>query len=267
MAWFTDKKPFDKPGPLKLAQISDCHLSCDGGLFHGIDAEASLRRVLQRLSQTPFDCVFVTGDISQDHTDASYQLLGRLCEQYLPNTCVARLPGNHDELACIDLWLSQSPMTKANHFTWQNWHILQLNSKGPTPSGWICEQHFSQIYRCLADIPDDHHVGVFCHHHPVPIGAYIDKHILTNGERLLACLTEHPQVKFLAHGHVHQQDEKVIQGPQGNEIKLLATPSTSMQFAAGSKVRANDDLGPAYRTFELSTSGQWQSEVIWLGKG
>lgn len=267
MGWFTQQHRLEAAGHLRVAQITDCHLRSDDLGYEGIDSTDSLVQVLQHMATEQFDCVFITGDISQDHTDASYQLLAQLCRQYLPDTFVARLPGNHDEPECLDKWMSEPPFVPVNHFYWHDWHILQLNSKGPTPAGWISEQHFAELGDILAGVASNHHVAVFTHHHPLPMGAYIDKHILQNGEQLMRVLGGFAQVKFVAHGHVHQEAQGQYATQSGHHIHMYATPSTSMQFAARSLKRANDEaLGPGYRIFELFSGGGVSSEVVWLNR-
>lgn len=263
MQWFRQVFQGQSSPPFRVAQISDCHLLKDHGLYQGIDSTESLIAVLETLAKSHWDLVVVSGDISQDHTPESYQVLAQLMAQYLPDTPIARLPGNHDELESLSAWLSDAPFCTSNHFCFGDWHILQLNSKGPTPAGLIVDEHFKAIHHCLEQIAPAHHIGVFVHHHPLAMQAYIDKHILTNGQALLACLARHPGVKFLAHGHVHQAQQLGYFG-SGGEFAVLAAPSTSMQFARHSMVRANEDLGPGFRQFELQPQGQFDSSVVWI---
>jgi len=44
-------------------------------------------------------------------------------------------------------------------------------------------------------------------------------------------------------------------------VQLLASPSTCIQFAAGSEEFAVEPLAPGYRWFELYPSGVFQTEV------
>lgn len=266
MNWFESSKQIPSKDCLRIAQISDLHLLVGGEKFHGIDSTAYLCSVLKALTKQQWDLIVVTGDITQDHTEASYQLLSQLCKEYLPNTPIARIPGNHDEIDSIAQWLSEPPFISCNHVILGDWHLLLLNSKGPEPSGLISTEHFDAIERVLSSINTGHCVGLFVHHHPLPMNAYIDKHILVNGLELLQQVAKHEQVRFLAHGHVHQQQALSYARQNNEDIAVLATPSTSMQFVAGSMERGNDDLGPAYRVFELDRQGRFTTDVVWLEK-
>lgn len=286
MRWFEHKKLFtqskqedkqeDKQGnhqdnhqghkapPFRLVQITDCHLlSTDDG-YHGIDSTAYLRQVLSHLSTMSLDCVVVTGDITQDHTDGSYQILRDLCRVYLSDTPVAWLPGNHDELDCLYNHYNQPPFISEKHLQLGDWHILLLNSKGPTPAGVVTDTHLAELKTVLEQLEPEQPVAVFCHHHLLAMNGYIDKHIMSNGQDLLALLKDYGEVKCISHGHVHQAKETLIKRAEHDDIRLWATPATSMQFAVNNNDGGIDDKGPAFRYFELGNDGQVLSEVVWL---
>lgn len=267
MNWFQEKRLADQPAQgrcFRLAQLTDCHLFADGALWHGIDSSAYLTRVLAHLSRQHWDCVVVTGDISQDHSAASYRKLQTLCQHYLSTTPVAWLPGNHDELAQLQAYCQQPPFITQKQLHLGNWQLLLLNSKGPTPAGLMTASDLAQLRHILQQLPPQHNVAVFCHHHVLPVGGYIDKHIMHNGEALLALLAEFGQVKCISHGHVHQQKETLIPRPQDEALRLWATPSTSIGFTADNEKCGVDDCGPGFRCFELWPDGRVHSEVVWL---
>ncbi len=264
-ATFTTTKVATQHKPLKIAQITDCHLLINGGTYEGVDSKASLRSVMVKLAEQKWDCVVITGDVTQDHTPGSYEILADYCRSYLKDTLVAWLPGNHDEIDCLNRHFCQPPFTTAKHLKLGHWHVLMLNTKGPTPSGYISAEHFGEITQVLNTIKADESVLVFCHHHLLPVNGYIDKHIASNGESLLNLLKAYEQVKCIAHGHVHQQRHTLLERSGFDDIHLWATPSTSAQFALNSMVRGNDErLGPAFRCFELGAGAQVLSNVDWL---
>ncbi len=249
----------------RLIQITDCHLRSDGETYHGVDSAAYLARVLLAVKAQQPDAVVVTGDITQDHTPESYLILRDLCRQILNDIPVAWLPGNHDELDCLFDSFSEPPFTPAKLLGCgggcNSWQVLLLNSKGSTPSGVVSATHLAQIKTILQQLPQTQPVAVFCHHHLLPMNGYIDKHIMANGEALLALLSEFPQVKCISHGHVHQPQETIISRQQVDDIYLWATPSTSIQFKPGSYAADVEDSGPAFRRFDLSVDGQGNSRV------
>ncbi|NQZ08276.1 MAG: metallophosphoesterase [Algicola sp.] len=269
MGWFTGTFSVTTAvQPLKIAQITDCHLLINGGTYEGVDSKARLQSVMVKLAEQTWDCVVVTGDVTQDHTLGSYEILADYCRLYLKDTIVAWLPGNHDDIDCLNRHFGQPPFTTAKHLKLGHWHVLMLNTKGPTPAGQVSAEHFDEITQVLNTIEPDESVLVFCHHHLLPVNGYIDKHIASNGELLLNLLKAHEQVKCIAHGHVHQQRQTILARAHYDDIYLWATPSTSVQFAVNSKVRGNDDsLGPAFRYFELGAGAQVLSDVIWCSSG
>jgi len=254
-----------------VAQITDCHLMIDNELYEGVNSLKHLHLVLQSIAARTWDLVVVTGDITQDHTLESYRLLSDACAQYLPDTPVSWLPGNHDDLEQLNQVFDSPPMVANKHIiidfnqpqSNKRWHLLLLNSKGPTPSGLITDEHIKELEQTLLAIGKDEMVGLFCHHHPLPVNGYIDKHILTNGKQLIDLLAQFPQVRSLAHGHVHQQVDNFITSSSGG-FHLWATPATSIQFKPNSRLKGNDDKGPAFRQFQFRPDGQVDSSVVWL---
>ena len=61
--------------PIVLAQITDSHLFCDpSGLHHGHNVLENLKKVLQSIHNiAEIELVVFTGDLTQDHTEQSYQ--------------------------------------------------------------------------------------------------------------------------------------------------------------------------------------------------
>jgi Icc protein len=215
------------------------------------------------LSQQLWDAVVVSGDISQDHSIAAYEILRDLCQRYLGTTAVAWLPGNHDELAALQSCYGQAPFVVEKHLQLGDWQLLLLNSKGPTPAGLMSQTHLAQLHKLLQQLPSASPVAVFCHHHLLPLGCYIDIHKMANGEALLALLSGFEQVRCISHGHVHQQRETLIKRPQNSDIQLWATPSTAVQFNSDKARLGIDDKGPAFRYFELTMDGKVHSDVVW----
>jgi Icc protein len=253
----TDHQPFS------LVQISDCHLLINGGTYHGVDTKKTLTAVLDRVRQIQPDCVVVTGDITQDHTMGSYAILADLCRDYLGDTPIAWLPGNHDEIEPLQESFSESPFIAQKQLIVGDWVILLLNSKGPTPAGLISQRQLQQLTEVLQQLKPTQSVAVFCHHHLLPVNGYIDQHIMQNGEELLVLLKQFDQLKCISHGHVHQQHHRLIEGNK-QPFHLWATPSTSIQFKVRCDTLIADDKGPAFRCFQFNPDGKVTSEVIGL---
>lgn len=287
--WFTSAAPRvltratkqqndSRDGPFKLAQITDCHLFADERLFDGIDSSEYLCRTLIFLATQNLDGVMLTGDVTQDHSDASFAKFATIYRQYLPDTPLYWVAGNHDEYEQIARALDGWPFFADKHLSVGQWQILLIDSKGPTPSGYVSEQHFTDLQKRLDDLSDNQQVLCFCHHHPLPVYSYIDKHGLDNGQQLVDVLLQYPQVKALAYGHVHQfryqsvycgyghKNKADSRKGQLNSLALYATGATSIQFTVNSKVKASEDLGPACRLFCLPQQGPLSTEEIYIDR-
>ncbi|WP_199611188.1 metallophosphoesterase [Flocculibacter collagenilyticus] len=240
----------------KLIQITDLHLFADqeSCYFHG-NTYQNLLNVLSHIAQHhgDADALIMTGDITQDHTTASYQLLQQTLQQAIAKSNLALpvvwLPGNHDEVALMNEHFFAAPFMTEKYLKVADWHILLCNSKGSTPAGWISEEHQSEIIHVLNAIPENEHAILFCHHHPLPIDGYLDKHILENGSGWLTNVSQYPQVRCIFHGHVHNEYHINFK-----QIDIFATPATSIQFEKQTVDWQISQLPPAYRVILLPLS-------------
>ncbi|HXR02678.1 MAG TPA: phosphodiesterase, partial [Pseudomonas sp.] len=75
-------------------------------------------------------------------------------------------------------------------------------------------------------------------------------------------LERFPQVKALLWGHVHQEFDQLRQG-----VRLMASPSTCIQFAPQSEDFKLDSRAPAYRWLRLHDDGQIETAVSRIAAG
>lgn len=280
----------------KLVQITDLHLfESEDEHYFDRSTVVCCRRVLNHIEQYHRDCdvIVITGDVTQDHTHGSYQKLVQLLSESELAIPVLWLPGNHDDIELMNQYFSdtsnESKLTvsvnenkneaaknqKGNiqlgnnkALIWQDWHILLCNSKGATPAGWIETQHSDDMVshmRCESRP----HVALFCHHHPVAIDGYLDKHILENGSEWLETLHAFSQdkssqssIKFVAHGHVH--NDYVFPVTDRRSFEVIATPATSVQFEKHTSDWQIGEQAPAYRVFNLASNGSYTNHVEWV---
>lgn len=87
---------------MKILQLSDLHLVAPGKkAFREADGYGDLKKTVDYLLESPLkaDYLVVTGDVSNDGSEASYELaLEQLRRLHLP---MVLLPGNHDEKASM----------------------------------------------------------------------------------------------------------------------------------------------------------------------
>jgi Icc protein len=79
---------------------------------------------------------------------------------------------------------------------------------------------------------------------------------LRNPEALFTVLDRFPQVRAVLWGHVHQEFDQLRDG-----VRLMATPSTCIQFAPNSVDFGLDELAPGYRWLRLHDDGQIETGV------
>lgn len=255
MAWFEQVYEFNKP-TLKLAHMTDCHLfAYSEGEYFGVNTAKNFAQTLDYLAGYELDGVIFGGDLTQDHSKESYDLFAELVTASALQCPVFWLPGNHDELTLLSS-ISQGQISPSKRLLCRGAEVLLINSKGATPAGWCEKSHLLQLNQVLTETENS--VLAFCHHHPVPINGYLDKHILENGPSLLNTLVNSDKVVGLIHGHVHNEYETSYRA-----MSVVATPATSIQFSKFTSDWQQDNKGPAVRLITLSAQ-QYESEVIWL---
>ena len=95
------------------------------------------------------------------------------------------------------------------------------------------------------------------HHHPVDIQCqWLDPLGLEDADELFEILDSCSSVRGLLWGHIHQMYDQYR-----GKIRMLATPSSSVQFKPLSKEFAADSESPGYRILELGTDGKIETQV------
>ena len=240
-----------------LVQLSDSHLfaEADGALL-GMTTRDSLTAVVDRVlaEQPQIDLVLATGDLSQDGTVESYQAFRQASERL--DAPKRWLPGNHDELREMAIAAQQSdvldPVVDIG-----NWRVTMLDSAVPgSVPGYLEDKQLQLLAQALSEAPQRHHL-ICLHHHPVPIGAaWMEPIGLRNPDALFSVLERFPQARALLWGHVHQEFDQMRDG-----LRLMASPSTCIQFAPNSEDFALDAKAPGYRWLRLFDDGHMETGV------
>ncbi len=233
----------------RLVQISDCHLSANPvAAYRGVSSDAGLVAVIKAVANWRPDAVMLTGDLSEDGSEASYR---RLAEHIAPlNVPVFALPGNHDVPELMQPYFPHGPYQGACVEHVGDWKLLLLNSARPRRiEGSIDPGDLLQVQQYLQG---DSPAVLALHHQPIAIGAaWIDKYRLDQPDGLLACVADHPRVKAVVWGHVHQAFETQI-----GSARFLSAPSSAANSLPASPRFTLDPAGPAFRWLELFTEGR-----------
>ncbi|WP_236701186.1 metallophosphoesterase [Thalassomonas viridans] len=250
---------------ITLAQISDCHLFADKSALHcGVNVYNNLKRILTELSRNQaLDYLVFTGDLSQDHSELSYQHFAELVQQANLKVPVYFLPGNHDDQALLDKYLTAPHFNRDKVIEHPNWQVCLVNSKGDTPAGFISEQSLGQLAH---SVNREKSQLVFMHHHPVAVGYFIDRHGLTNASDFWQLLEQLPSVKAVACGHVHR-GLTLLPESSGYPVVVHTCPATSIQFDPDCETVSALAQGPGYRLFTLGEKAALETQVNYLEQG
>jgi Icc protein len=246
--------------PLHIAQITDTHLYADPhGRLLGLDTRHCLEAVIDLALDThPPDLVVASGDLAHDGTAAAYQHLRESFSRLaVPVYC---LPGNHDEAVALRASLQNDYLRNSRSACIGGWLQLFLDSSVPgSEGGHLTETELAELDKALAanaDLP----ALVWLHHQPVYVGSrWLDTMAVDNAEAFFDIIDRYSKVRAVVWGHVHQTFEQ-----QRNDVRLLASPSTCIQFLPDSENFAVDMTPPGYRWLELHADGSLETSVVRL---
>lgn len=247
---------------IKVLQITDTHLfKGKNETLLGVNTWAGYQAVLDEViaSQQHYDLIIATGDLSQDHSVEAYQHFAEGIQR-LPAPCVW-LPGNHDFQPAMYDTLAKAGISQSKHVLLGNrWQMLLLDSQVyGVPHGMLSEFQLEWLEKALAAYPDRDTV-ILLHHHPVASGcSWLDQHSLRNSHQLDMILQKYPRAATLLCGHIHQEMDEIWQGR-----RVLATPSTCVQFKPHCSGFTIDSVAPGWRWLKLGADGQLATQVCRL---
>ncbi|MBT0444562.1 3',5'-cyclic-AMP phosphodiesterase [Morganella morganii] len=236
---------------VRILQITDTHLFAgETDTLLGINTLHSYHAVLDAIvkQQLPADLIVATGDLVQDQSTRAYQRFTDGIAR-LPAPCVW-LPGNHDYQPSMAQELAAAGISPSKQvLLGDQWQILLLDSQVQSvPHGELSDDQLIWLDNCLAQQPDRHTV-VMLYHHPLASGCtWLDQHSLRNSHMLAEVLTRYQNIEGILCGHIHQDLDVMWNG-----IRMLATPSTCVQFKPHCTNFTLDTAAPGWRYLELTT--------------
>ena len=240
-----------------IAQITDCHLPADPQQeYRGINPHENLKAMLQKVGLLKSDLLLASGDLSEDGSQASYEALQKYFKPL--DIPVLALPGNHDDASLLAEAFPGSPTSMISVSEHGPWQIIRLNSCVPgRPEGQLSEK----VLKELSSFLESHkHRPTFIavHHQPVAVGSpWIDKYRLFDPEAFLQIVDQHPDIKAVVWGHVHQVFET-----ERNGTAMLGSPSSAINSLPGAQKFTEDPVGPVCRWLELKPDGTLLSGII-----
>lgn len=250
---------------VRVLQLTDPHLFADSeSELLGVNTLDSFRQVVNEVAKSDFayEVILATGDFVQDDSKEAYQ---RFVEEVSPLTYkngkkpLFWLPGNHDFQPNLLEVFQHSPVIYPNKhlLLGSYWQVLMLDSQvSGTVHGKLSQEQLQWLDRQLALYPQRYAL-IALHHHLVPTNsAWLDQHNLRNSYQLSEVLQHHKQVKCLIYGHIHQEVDASWQG-----YRVLATPSTGIQFKPDCAQFTLDTLQPGWRELSLYPDGEVVTQV------
>lgn len=250
-------KDNDDQSSLRVLQITDPHLMADpAGALLGVNTRDSLDAVIAQVLRQHGqpDLILATGDLAQDASEEAYRLFGEKLEAF--DCASAWIAGNHDDSPLLTR-ISGELGSSSRHIKMGGWQFVLLDSSVPGKVyGELPDSELAFLEKALAQNPDLPAL-VALHHHPVDIDARWMSNIgLHNKEEFWSLVDRFPQVRTVLWGHIHQEYDKYRKN-----VRLLATPSTCIQFTAGSVKFSVEEKSPGYRWFEMMHNGEFRTEV------
>ena len=252
--------PHDPTQAVEVLQITDTHLGVEPNTpLLSMDTDDSLLAVLDLASKvlpTP-DLMLATGDLSDQGALNAYFRL----REYTRSVCQHQfwLLGNHDHAETLRQATDDNKDLIRNDIRVGAWQIVMLNSQIPSQvGGRLGPRQLALLEEALqAGADAGLHTLVCLHHQPEPVGsAWIDTQAVLDAADMFDIIEQYSGVKGVLWGHVHQEVDYLRNG-----VRMLATPSTCIQFARHSDDFKVDDLPPGLRHLRLLPDGSLQTEV------
>jgi len=244
--------------PVNILQISDIHIYADKKAellgVKTLDSFQGVTALIKKNNVNP-DVIILSGDLSQDGTEASYLHIAEQLQEF--NVPVYYVPGNHDDPKVLTRIFPRNNISSHKHVVLKSWQLILLNSqKIGAVEGFLDRSQLNFLQHCLQRY-SEHHALVILHHPPVPVGsAWLDKIGLSNPKEFWDIAMRYPKLAAVAFGHVHQEFSQKVNG-----IQCYAVPATCVQFKTQQHDFALENLPPGYRLFELSDNGALQTSV------
>ncbi|WP_020410335.1 3',5'-cyclic-AMP phosphodiesterase [Hahella ganghwensis] len=242
---------------LKIVQVTDSHLRREvDGMLLGMNTRESLDAVLELVDarkERP-DLVLATGDLAQDGSAEAYHCFEKKMARF--ECPVVWFSGNHDDPDVMTSAIRNSQAFVKVKLL-DDWKLIFLDSSVRNKVyGELAETEL-QLLKQELEKDQDKHVAICFHHHPVNIDCrWLDTIGLKNADELFAITDQYSHVKMILWGHIHQEYDQVRNG-----VRMLATPSTCVQFKPCSEDFAVDDLAPGYRWIKLAADGSIETAV------
>lgn len=194
---------------LKILQVTDCHLTPDGGLIFDTDPAERLAAAIADINRNHADaalCV-LTGDLTDDGNPQACFLLRNLLDGL--SVPYQLLLGNHDDRDALqeafpDLASDSNGFLQSVRTTPQGRLVFLDTVETGIHSGVYCAKRRTWLESVLIDAKDEP-VFIFMHHPPMPIAMpRLDQYGMADREAFAALIGRFPNIRHIFFGHVHR---------------------------------------------------------------
>ena len=215
---------------MKIALLSDIHMSHDGKPIWDTDVNEHLYSCVEKLKKTPnIDIIIITGDLSNDGSASSYELVDNaFCEINTPIFCC---PGNHDNIQNLQNTLQHIKYIK--NIKYNNWHFIFLNSVIPDEfnpdvnkaRGYLNKYDLTNLEKML--LQESCNTVIVMHHPAIEPEGWLNRRLLENKAEFIKIISKYQHVKMVLMGHSHEHYIKYI-----NDIQFIIAPAIGYAFSA-----------------------------------
>ncbi|MDP8177359.1 3',5'-cyclic-AMP phosphodiesterase [Pasteurella skyensis] len=251
--------PLNTNESIRLLQITDTHLFAKRNeQLLGVNTYHSFHAVLDAVldSEFPFELVLATGDLVQDHNEQGYHDFAEIVSPL--KKPVFWLQGNHDQPEMEKVLNKYPQISPMKHILiGKKWQVLLLDSQVyGVPHGSLDAYQLQWLEQKLTQY-NKYYTLIALHHNILPThSTWLDQHSLRNAHELSEVLKPYKKVKAIIHGHIHQEMDRMWNG-----IRILATPSTCIQFKPNNHHFTLDLVPQGWRELVLHPDGSIDTVV------
>lgn len=248
----------EKSKILKIIQLTDTHLLRDESLVLKVNTNLAFKKIMNKIQHDlcDTDAIFLTGDISQDESIESYQLIVEAFKKV--NKPIFWIPGNHDSINTMQAaFCKQKNFFRTTKFSTSSWDFIFLNTKNyGTECGLLSDSELSLLNSELMEI-NSKFIALVMHHHPIEVNTpLIDNYILKNKDKFWDIVNQN-NVNLIICGHVHG-DYSLRKGT----ICIETSPASCFQFRKGS-MELDIDNRIGYKLYYFSSNSYVTKTRLW----
>ena len=214
---------------MRILHLSDLHLCpSPDAIIYGVNPYENLQKAIEKIQamKDSIDLCVITGDISNDGSEESYELANKALS-VLPFP-VYVTNGNHDNYHNLmehrHAKLLSKPIISLQGIDFLFLNSIALAEDGSNRSkGFLNDHELERVKK----VKDQKNPTILLMHHPVlTSSSWMDRRILINRETFLSVVASIPQIIAVLSGHNHRSFKRHI-GP----CLFSTSPSVSTSYS------------------------------------